>query len=212
MKRFRSIAILVLLIVFIDQCLKVYVKLHFRIGEELSFFGNWALVHFLENDGMAFGWSFGGKSGKLILNLLRIAVSSSIFFLLYKSIKQNRSSVFTFSLALIFAGALGNLIDVCFYGILFSESSSDQIAKTIIEAKPYASFLHGKVVDMLHFPILIIEQEKMPVLIQKMFFWSNHRIVFFRSVFNLADFALIAGLFINIVFNLNKLKRLKVRY
>ncbi len=165
-------------------------------GEEFLIFGqNWARIHFVENEGMAFGLSLGGSYGKLILSVFRIVAVSFLFFLLYKMIKasENKSVIVAFSL--ILAGALGNIIDSAFYGMLFSYSPyHGGVATFLPEGGGYAPFLMGKVVDMLYFPFFTTHfPDWFP-------FWAGEEFEFFRPVFNVADSSIFCGICIFFIF------------
>ena len=151
----KNVTLIILLIVLADQALKVYIKTHFYMNEEHNVVGQWFLLHFVENEGMAYGWKFGGDSGKMILTLFRLAAVVFGVFYIKSIIQKKYHRGFIVCAALIFAGALGNLIDSMFYGLIFEESvqGSTAVAK-IFPAHGYAGFLHGKVVDMLYFPII----------------------------------------------------------
>lgn len=192
----RNVSLIILFVVLADQALKLYIKTHFYINEHHNVLGEWFILHFVENEGMAYGWKFGGDGGKMILTLFRLgAVIFGVWYL--KSIiqkKQHRG--FIFCAALIFAGALGNLIDSMFYGMIFEQSvpGSMAVAK-IFPQHGYAGFLHGKVVDMLYFPI--IQNAHFPKWVPV---WGGDEFEFFRPIFNLADFAISTGVITILVF------------
>lgn len=156
------------------------------IGEEIHLAGNWAILHFTENNGMAFGMEFAGNYGKLFLSLFRVVAVFGLAYYIYWLEKKKAKTGLILSFALIFAGAFGNIIDSLFYGRIFSDSMND-VAQLFPEGGGYAGFLHGKVVDMLYFPIL---QGHFP---SWMPFWANEQFIFFRPVFNLADFSISVG-------------------
>jgi signal peptidase II len=192
----RTVILLILLVVLADQALKVYIKTHFYINNHVDVVGNWFQLHFVENEGMAYGWKFGGDGGKMILTLFRLgAVIFGVFYI--KSIIQKKfHRGFIICAALIFSGALGNLIDSMFYGMIFEESvpGSMAIAK-MFPQHGYAGFLHGKVVDMLYFPIIRIQH--LPKWVP---LWGGDDFEFFRPIFNLADFAISTGVISILVF------------
>lgn len=190
MKKPLIIAFLVLLI---DQLIKIYVKTHFFLGEEVYVAGNWFILHFTENNGMAYGMEFGGQFGKLFLSTFRILAVAGIFWYLLDIIKKKEDKLYTICIALIFAGALGNIIDSAFYGVLFSDSGYD-IARFLPEEGGYASFLHGKVVDMFYFPII---KGHFPSWFP---IWGTEDFIFFRPVFNFADASISVGVGIIILY------------
>lgn len=192
----RNVILLVLLVVLADQALKIYIKTNFYMSEHHNVLGSWFQLYFVENEGMAYGWKFGGDGGKMILTLFRlVAVVFGVFYI--KSIIQKKyHRGFIVCAALIFAGALGNLIDSMFYGMIFEESLQNSM--TVAKMFPqhgYAGFLHGKVVDMLYFPIIRIKSlpQWIPV-------WGGESFEFFRPIFNLADFAISTGVISILVF------------
>jgi len=189
---------LVTLVVFgvllIDQSLKIWVKTHMNYGDEFQVLGlDWALIHFVENNGMAFGLSLGGDYGKLLLSLFRIIAVVFLAYYISLLIKAGKSRGLMISFALIMAGALGNILDSAFYGLIFSESPyHGGLAELFPEGGGYAGFLHGKVVDMFYFPII---QTRLPEWLP---FWGGEPFMFFRPVFNVADAAISGGV-INIL-------------
>ena len=190
----RNVTLIILFIVLADQALKLYIKTHFYINEHHNIFGEWFSLHFVENEGMAYGWKFGGEAGKMILTLFRLGAVIFGVFYLRRIIEKKYHRGFIICAALIFSGALGNLIDSMFYGLMFEESSSVSVAK-IFPAHGYAGFLHGKVVDMLYFPI--IRNAHFPKWIP---IWGGDDFEFFRPIFNLADAAISTGVITIFVF------------
>lgn len=178
---------------FIDQFIKIYVKMHFFLGEEVRVLGNWFILHFTENNGMAYGIELGGDFGKLFLSIFRIIFVAGIGWYLFKLTKQTKDNLYIASIALIFAGAVGNIIDSVFYGVLFSDSYYG-IAEFMPAEGGYSTWLHGKVVDMFYFPIL---QGHFPAWFP---FWGSEEFIFFRPVFNFADAAITTGVGLVIVF------------
>lgn len=151
MKRAAAIILLVLLA---DQALKVWVKLTFTIGQHVpEHLDSWYYLHFIENEGMAFGMKLGGAYGKLALTLLRIAAVIGIGYALRRMVAQGASMLQVVSVSLVFAGALGNIIDSTFYGLIFSASTPLDVAQFLPADGGYAGLFHGAVVDMFHFPI-----------------------------------------------------------
>ena len=185
--------LIVFLVLLIDQILKVWVKTHMYLGEEFSVLGNWFIIHFTENPGMAFGMEFGGGYGKLFLSVFRILAVLGIAWYLHKLIKENAPNLVVVSLSLILAGAIGNIIDSVFYGVLFSDSLN-QLASFMPEEGGYTSFLHGRVVDMLYFPLIEGHFPSWSPI------WANEQFMFFRPVFNIADTAISFGVGIILVF------------
>ena len=179
--------IVIFIILLIDQIVKFWIKLNFTLGEELFLIGDWCRLHFIENEGMAFGMSFGEEIGKLILTLFRVVAATLIFFYLRKLVIKKENKLVIYAFTLIFAGAVGNIIDSLFYGLLFSESTFFATAQLFPESGGYAPFCLGKVVDMFYFPLI---DTTLPQWIP--FVGGNH-FEFFNAIFNVADIAITVG-------------------
>lgn len=179
----------ILLILIIDQAVKIWIKTHINYGDGFDILGlSWAKIHFVENEGMAFGMSFGGLTGKYILSIFRIVMTGFLLYILYNLIKQNETTGLIISFSMVIAGAVGNSFDGMFYGLIFSESHYHGGLATIFPPEGgYGSFLTGKVVDMLYFPMIdTVLPDWMPI-------WGGQRFEFFRPVFNIADSAITVG-------------------
>jgi signal peptidase II len=174
----------------------VYIKTHYFINESHNVLGEWFRLHFVENEGMAYGWKFGGGWGKMALTLFRLAAVIFGVFYIKGIIQKKYNRGFIICAGLIFAGALGNLIDSLFYGMIFTESIPGSMAVAqVLPSNGYAGFLHGKVVDMLYFPI--IRDAHFP----KWFpVWGGEEFEFFRPIFNIADAAICTGVISILVF------------
>ena len=185
----RNIIFIISLIIIADQALKIYIKTHYHPGEPHPVLGNWFQLYFIENEGMAYGWKFGGGLGKIALTLFRLGAVIFGVFYLKKIIEKKHHPGYIILVALVFAGALGNLIDSLFYGMIFDKSSfnTDAIA-TIFPEHGYGSFLHGNVVDMLYFPLVHIN--KLPSWIP---FYGGKSFSFFNYIFNIADASVSIG-------------------
>lgn len=185
--------IIIFLVLFFDQLIKIYVKTHFFLGQEVNVAGNWFIIHFTENNGMAYGMEFGGNFGKLFLSVFRIVAVGAIGWYLWSLSKQKEDKLYIVCIALIFAGAIGNIIDSAFYGVLFSDSNYE-IARFMPEEGGYSNFLHGKVVDMFYFPVI---KGHFPAWFP---FWGTEDFIFFRPVFNVADASISTGVAIIILY------------
>lgn len=193
----RQVAIIILLILLIDQAIKIYIKTHYYAGQEHLVLGQkWFRLHFVENPGMAWGWNFGGGFGKIALSLFRLIAVVIGTFYLRNMIQKKQHKGLIICAALVYAGALGNLIDSMFYGLIFEHSEPfNNVAKMFPAGGGYAGFLHGKVVDMFYFPI--ISGVHFPSWVP---FWGGEEFEFFRPVFNVADASISVGIFIIIIF------------
>ena len=185
-KQIRLAAIIFAAIIVADQILKYWIKTHMQIGEEIPLIGNWCRLHFTENVGFAFGMNVGGDVGKLLLTLLRIAASGYLIWLIFHRINNGTRTTLVLSLTLIVAGAIGNIIDSCFYGLIFNESYYS-VATLFPPEGGYAPLFHGRVVDMFYLPIFSFDWPQwMP------FIGGNH-FVFFNAIFNIADASITIG-------------------
>ena len=199
--------IIIFAILILDQILKIWVKTHMTIGQEIPVLGNWFKLLFIENPGMAFGWMGGGGIVKILLSIFRIVAVIALFYVLFRLTKKNTKFGVLLGISLITAGALGNILDCLFYGKIFSLSDYSTLAVLFPEGGGYANLLHGKVVDMLYFPIIDIARESNSWL-PDFFFGEDGRFIFFRPVFNLADSAITIGVFYMVFFQWKWLKSL----
>jgi signal peptidase II len=188
----KKASLLILLILLVDQVSKIYIKTHFMLGQEIDVLG-WFRILFVENEGMAWGAKIPGSYGKVILTSVRIVAVSLIGYWLWDSIRKKSPKILITSVSLILAGAIGNIIDSVFYGVIF-DNSLGQIA-TLFTDEPYGELLKGKVVDMLYFPMY---NEILPNWIP---IWGGEYFVFFEPVFNIADTAISTGFGLLVVFN-----------
>ena len=186
--------ILIFIVLLVDQISKIYMKTTFLYGEMGQIdVARWFKIILIENDGMAWGVEIPGKYGKLFLTIFRLFTVSGIAYWLWDSVQKKCSNYLIVAIALIFAGAFGNIIDSVFYGVIFDHSNY-QVA-TLFAEKPYGTWFHGRVVDMLYFPIF---ETKLPEWLP---FWGGSNFKFFNAIFNIADMAISTGVGILIVFN-----------
>lgn len=198
--------ITIFLVLIADQMLKFWIKLSMTLGEENPILGSWFNLYFTENNGMAFGMQFGGDFGKLFLSIFRILAIIAIGIFLFHLIRKKRNTGLIISISLIFAGALGNILDSVFYGILFTQSTYHTVATFAAEGQGYASILHGRVVDMLYFPIIDITQATGPSWFPSWVYGSDGHFTFFRPIFNMADSAITCGVAWLLIFERKGLK------
>lgn len=194
MSKLKKSIFIVVLVLLVDQILKFWIKTNLSLGDEFSVIGNWFLIHFVENNGMAFGFEFGGIYGKIFLSVFRLVAVFGIGWYILKLVKKDDVSMgFIACVSLIFAGAIGNIIDSAFYGMIFSDSYG-QVATLFPASGGYATFLHGRVVDMFYFPLLSgVYPSWVPFL-------GGSDFQFFRPVFNVADSSISIGIFSIILF------------
>ena len=190
--------IVIFLVLLIDQISKIWIKTNMTIGESFPVLGDWFQICFIENNGMAFGWEFGAEFGKIALGVFRLIAVALFFYLIYYLDKKKVKFGPLFGVSLITAGALGNIIDGMFYGMIFSESSFTQVATLFPDGGGYAGFMQGKVVDMLYFPLFTFP-EWVPFLGGQ---------IFFSPIFNIADSAITIGFLYLIIFQWNFLKNI----
>lgn len=191
-KKFRFAALIVFSVLLIDQSIKIWIKTNMYPGEEFKIF-NWFIIHFTENNGMAFGFEFGGTAGKTFLSIFRILASLGIGYYLVSLIKRNAHIGLILCFSLIFAGAIGNIIDSAFYGVIFSDDANN-LAKLFPPEGGYSGFLHGRVVDMLYFPLINSHFPSWFPFVGGEFFQ------FFRPIFNIADSSITIGVILFILF------------
>ncbi|HEX2920451.1 MAG TPA: lipoprotein signal peptidase [Bacteroidales bacterium] len=196
----KSIAFIIIILT-LDQILKIWVKTHMQIGDEIHLFGNWGILHFIENNGMAFGMEMGGRPGKFILSIFRLIAIFGIGWFLSSLVKRKANLGLILAVSAILAGAIGNIIDSAFYGMIFNDSYT-QVAQLFPPEGGYSSFLHGKVVDMLYFPVINTYWPD----------WSpikpGQQFIFFRPVFNLADSSITCGVISILLFQKKMFKDL----
>ena len=191
----KKALLIVFLVLLIDQISKIYIKTHFLLYDSINVFGlDWFRIHFVQNNGMAWRTEIGGRTGKFLLTLFRIIAVFGIFYWLYFAIKKNSNKILIYSIALILAGALGNIIDSVFYGVIFDDPQHK--VATLFAAEPYGTLFHGKVVDMFYFPI--IENKILPDWIP---FLGGKSFTFFNAIFNVADTSITIGVLLMLIFN-----------
>ncbi|EIJ38029.1 lipoprotein signal peptidase [Galbibacter orientalis DSM 19592] len=195
----KKASFIIILVLVIDQISKIYIKTNFVLGEYVEVF-SWFKILFIENEGAAWGTKISDiipgvsdEAGKLFLTVFRLFAICGIGYWLYDNVKKKATPTLIIAISLIFAGALGNIIDSVFYGIIFNDSYG-QVA-TLFAEQPYGTLFHGKVVDMLHFPIIdTVLPEWFPI-------WGGSNFRFFEPVFNIADSAISIGVGVLLVFN-----------
>jgi signal peptidase II len=199
----KHVAFIIILVVLADQLLKIWIKTHYQLNESHHILGSGFQLYFVENPGMAYGWKFGGNWGKLALTVFRMGAVIFGTWYLGRIIKQKYHKGFIFCAALVYAGALGNLLDSAFYGLIFDKGMTvdpqfhDYVSYSGLATftkHGYASFLHGNVVDMLYFPVL---KGHFPGWFP---FWGGEDFEFFRPIFNLADASISTGVISILVF------------
>ncbi len=192
---------IIFITLILDQGLKIWVKTNMYLGQEYQLL-DWFYIHFTENNGMAFGIELGGYYGKLALSLFRLVFVGVIASFLAKLVRKKADKILIVSISLVLAGAIGNIIDGTFYGLLFSESYH-QLATFMPEDGGYAPLFFGRVVDMFYFPLF---KGYLPEWLP---FWGGDYFVFFRPVFNIADAAISIGVGIMILFQKRMMKELE---
>mgnify|MGYP005864277627 CR=1 FL=1 len=199
----KKALLFIIIILVTDQVLKFWIKTHMTIGQEIHLFGRYGMLHFIENNGMAFGMEIGGKTGKILLSLFRMVAIGGIAWYLTILLRRNASTGLIRAVSAILAGAAGNLIDSAFYGMIFSESSYDKVAVLLPAEGGYSSFLLGKVVDMFYFPVINTAWPE----------WSPikpcQQFIFFRPVFNISDAAITCGVFSILIFQKKMFRNLQ---
>ena len=191
----NKITIFIILLLLIDQVVKIWIKTHMTIGESIPVIGNWFQILFIENKGMAFGLQPGGSIGKLLLSLFRIIFSVVLIVFIRNLIKKDTSMGLLLGSSLILIGAIGNTIDCTLYGVIFNESTFTQVATAFPEDGGYAPLMYGWVVDMFYFPIITTTlPEWFPI-------WGGDEFVFFRPIFNIADSCITVGCLYILIFH-----------
>jgi signal peptidase II len=201
-KSYKAVLIVVLILI-IDQVSKIIVKTNMQLGDSIPVFGNWFIIRFIENPGMAFGWDIPGKFGKIALSLFRLAAIIGIIWYVRNLIKQNAKTLLVVSVAMILAGAIGNLLDSTFYGLIFDKGTVydpeyrrwfGYAGQAAFGTPGYAAPFKGCVVDMLYFPLI---EGTYPSWFP---FKAGEHFIFFRPIFNIADSVITVGVFIILIF------------
>lgn len=189
------LVVIAVLLLFADQALKIWVKTNFTLHESVNVLGDWFQLCFIENEGMAFGMLFGGEVGKLLLSIFRIALSVFLIIYICRLLKKEGTPMGALiGLTLILVGAVGNILDSAFYGLIFNESGVTSVAQIFPLEGGYGKFLHGKVVDMFYFPIIDTTlPANFPI-------WGGRHFVFFQFIFNVADACVTCGGFYLLLF------------
>jgi len=191
----KQVTLIVIILLLLDQAVKIWIKTHMTIGESIPVIGSWFQIYFIENNGMAFGMQLGGALGKFLLSSLRIVLVGFIIYYINKLIILGASRSLLTGMALILVGAIGNIVDSLFYGILFSESTFTEVATFLPDGGGYAHLLFGKVVDMLYFPLV---DTTLPDWVP---FWGGENFIFFRPIFNIADSCITVGVIYLLLFH-----------
>jgi signal peptidase II len=185
---------LIVLVLLVDQIVKIQIKTTMTIGESITVFGNWFFIKFIENPGMAFGLDIPGRLGKPVLTIFRIIAVIAIGWYLRELVKSRVNTGLILCVALIFAGAMGNIIDSVFYGLIFNNSTFYTVAQMFPPEGGYGTLLHGRVVDMLYFPVI---KGSYPGWFP---FWAGEEFIFFRPIFNIADSSISTGIIAILLF------------
>ena len=195
----KKAALVVFIVLLIDQFVKIWIKTHMSLGDQVAVIDNLFYIHFTENYGMAFGLELEGTYGKLLLSLFRILAVGGIGWYLYLLVNQKAHGGLVFSISLIMAGAIGNILDSAFYGLMFSESTPMDAAVFLPVEGGYAGFLHGAVVDMFYFNSHFDHV-----------FWSEQPFTFSFPIFNISDSAITIGVVIILFFQRRFFKKEEV--
>ncbi len=184
MSKKNFVILIVIIGLLIDQVSKIYIKTHFYLGEEIRVLGlDWFRIHFVENYGSAWGFKFWGKVGKIILTVFRVVAVGGIIYWLMQVVKRKVHNGVIIAISLILSGAIGNIIDSVFYGVIFNTPYGTEVA-TLFPDKPYGELFHGKVVDMFYFP-----------------FYQGENFTFFNAIFNVADSWISIGVVLLFIFS-----------
>lgn len=203
MSKSYKAALIVIIILVIDQVSKIVVKTQMELGDSIPVLGNWFIIRYIENPGMAFGWDIPGQFGKILLSLFRLAAIIGIIWYLRKLIRQNAPALLLLSIAMILAGAIGNLLDSSFYGLIFDKGTTydpeyrrwfGYAGQALFDFPGYAPLFKGCVVDMLYFPLF---EGNYPSWFP---FHAGEHFIFFRPIFNIADSSITIGVFIILIF------------